>query len=149
MGVNNLNCSPKGRVLIAKYVGLRLTAYQDLVGVWTIGYGHTGPDVKSGLTITLQQADNLLAEDLSKIAQKVDTLVTVPLNQNQFDALVSFCNQLGMGELQKSTLLRLLNAGNYQGAADQFPRFDRAGGKSVPGLAARRNAERELFLTPC
>ena len=78
----------------------------------------------------------------------VNALVTVKINQNQFDALISFSYNLGLGSLQQSTLLRLLNAGNFQAAADQFPRWDRAGGKEGAGLLARRNAERALFLTP-
>jgi lysozyme len=130
------------------FEGLRLTAYQDMVGVWTIGYGHTGPDVKAGLTITQQQAEQLLINDLARFNNGVNALVTVKINQNQFDALISFSYNLGLGSLQQSTLLRLLNAGNFQAAADQFPRWDRAGGKEVAGLLARRNAERALFLTP-
>ena len=136
------------RALIEKFEGLRLTAYQDMVGVWTIGYGHTGPDVKAGLTITQQQAEQLLINDLARFNNGVNALVTVKINQNQFDALISFSYNLGLGSLQQSTLLRLLNAGNFQAAADQFPRWDRAGGKEVAGLLARRNAERALFLTP-
>ena len=148
MSVNQLSCSPRGRALIEKFEGLRLTAYQDMVGVWTIGYGHTGPDVKAGLTITQQQAEQLLINDPARFTHGVTALVTVKINQKQFDALVSFAYNLGLGSLQQSTLLRLLNAGNFQAAADQFPRWDRAGGKEVAGLLARRNAERALFLTP-
>lgn len=148
MSVNQLSCSQNGQVLIEKFEGLRLTAYQDMVGVWTIGYGHTGPDVKPGLVISQQQAVQLLINDLARFNNGVNALVTVKLNQNQFDALVSFSYNLGLGSLQNSTLLRLLNAGNFQAAADQFPRWDRAGGKEVAGLLARRNAERALFLTP-
>ncbi len=148
MSVNQLSCSQNGQVLIEKFEGLRLTAYQDMVGVWTIGYGHTGPDVKPGLVISQQQAAQLLINDLARFNNGVNALVTVKLNQNQFDALVSFSYNLGLGSLQNSTLLRLLNAGNFQAAADQFPRWDRASGKEVAGLLARRNAERALFLTP-
>ena len=85
---------------------------------------------------------------LEAAASAVRAAARVKLNQNQFDALVSFSYNLGLGSLQNSTLLRLLNAGNFQAAADQFPRWDRAGGKEVAGLLARRNAERALFLTP-
>ena len=148
MSVNQLSCSPRGRTLIEKFEGLRLTAYQDMVGVWTIGYGHTGPDVKAGMTITQQQAEQLLINDLARFNNGVNALVQTRINQNQFDALISFSYNLGLGSLQQSTLLRLLNAGNFQAAADQFPRWDRAGGKEVAGLLARRNAERALFLTP-
>ena len=143
-----MQVSPRGRALIEKFEGLRLTAYQDLVGVWTIGYGHTGPDVKAGMTITQQQAEQLLINDLARFEKGVSALVQTPIGQNQFDALVSFSYNLGLGSLQQSTLLRLLNAGNFQAAADQFPRWDHAGGKKVSGLTARRAAERQLFLTP-
>lgn len=148
MRVNQLSCSPRGRTLIEKFEGLRLTAYQSMVGVWTIGYGHTGPDVKAGLTITQQQAEQLLINDLARFNNAVNALVQIEVNQNQFDALISFSYNLGVATLQQSTLLRLLNAGNYQAAADQFPRHDRAAGKEVAGLLARRNAERHLYLTP-
>lgn len=144
----NKTTGQRGRSLICQFEGLRLTAYRDMVGVWTIGYGHTGPDVKPGLMITQQQADQLLINDLVRFERGVNVLVTVKLNQNQFDALVSFAYNLGLGALQNSTLLRLLNDGNYQAAADQFPRWNRAGGNVVAGLARRRYAERELFLTP-
>ena len=143
-----MQVSPRGRTLIQKFEGLRLTAYQDMVGVWTIGYGHTGPDVKAGMTITLQQAEQLLINDLARFEKGVNALVQTPISQNQFDALVSFSYNLGLGSLQQSTLLRLLNAGNFQAAADQFPRWDHAGGKKVAGLTARRAAERQIFLKP-
>lgn len=138
----------RGIDLIKQFEGLRLTAYQDVVGVWTIGYGHTGPDVTPGLAITQQRAEQLLINDLAQFERGVNDLVTVQINQNQFDALVSFAYNLGVGALQKSTLLRLLNAGSYKPAADEFPRWNRAGGNVVAGLTRRRYAERQLFLTP-
>ncbi|ATP27520.1 muraminidase [Chromobacterium violaceum] len=137
-----------GISLIKQFEGVRLAAYQDMVGVWTIGYGHTGPDVKAGLAITQQQADQLLAADLEKFETGVRKAVIVPLNANQFSALVSFSYNLGLGNLRSSTLLRLLNKGDYDGAAAQFPRWNRAGGQAVPGLTRRRKAEQALFLTP-
>ncbi|MGD1824861.1 Phage-related lysozyme (muramidase), GH24 family [Chromobacterium violaceum] len=137
-----------GISLIKQFEGVRLAAYQDMVGVWTIGYGHTGPDVKAGMTITQQQADQLLAADLEKFETGVRKAVIVPLNANQFSALVSFSYNLGLGNLRSSTLLRLLNKGDYEGAAAQFPRWNRAGGQAVPGLTRRRKAEQALFLTP-
>ena len=145
---NTRKTGPAGIDLIKQFEGQRLTAYQDIVGVWTIGYGHTGPDVKPGLNITQQQAEQLLINDLARFARDVNDLVTVQINQNQFDALVSFAYNLGVGALQKSTLLRLLNAGSYQPAADEFPRWNRAGGNVVAGLTRRRAAERQLFLKP-
>ncbi|MCD0492354.1 lysozyme [Chromobacterium violaceum] len=137
-----------GISLIKQFEGLRLAAYQDMVGVWTIGYGHTGPDVKSGMTIAQQQADQLLAADLEKFETGIGQLVAVPLNANQFAALVSFSYNLGLGNLRSSTLLRLLNQGDYAGAAAQFPRWNRAGGQVVAGLTRRRLAEQALFNSP-
>ncbi len=148
MSINQLWCSPNGQALIQKFDGLRLSAYQNAVGVWTIGYRHTGPDVTPDLTITKQQADQLLINDLVRFNNGVNALVTAKLNQNQFDALVSFSKSMGLEALQKSTMLRLLNAGNFRAAADEFPRWDRAGGKEAAQYLARRNAERQLFLTP-
>ncbi|WP_434627689.1 lysozyme [Chromobacterium sp. CV08] len=141
-----MKTSPKGIALIQQFEGLRLAAYQDVVGVWTIGYGHTGADVRPGLAITQAQAVQLLAADLARFEAGVGRLVTVAVNQNQFDALVSFSYNLGLGSLQQSTLLRLLNQGDYAGAAGQFPRWDKAGGQALPGLLKRRQAEQALFL---
>ncbi|MDE1715762.1 lysozyme [Chromobacterium amazonense] len=140
-----MKTSQNGIAIIQKFEGLRLTAYRDIVGVLTIGYGHTGPDVTPGLTITQPRAVALLQQDLAKFEAGVSRLVKVPLSQNQFDALVSFSYNLGLGSLQNSTLLRLLNAGDYVGAAGQFILWDKAGGKAVPGLLARRTAEQALF----
>ncbi|OQS41126.1 lysozyme [Chromobacterium haemolyticum] len=140
-----MKASNGGIKLIQGFEGLRLKAYQDSVGVWTIGYGHTGPDVTPGQVITQAQADALLARDLERFEAGVARLVKVPLNQNQFDALVCFSFNLGLGALQGSTLLRLLNAGDYAGAAVQFPRWNKAGGKELPGLTRRRAAEQSLF----
>ncbi|UJB32647.1 MULTISPECIES: lysozyme [Chromobacterium] len=143
-----MNISANGVKLIQQFEGLRLKAYQDAVGVWTIGYGHTGPDVTPGLVISQAQADALLARDLNRFETGVSRLVSVPLNQNQFDALLSFSYNLGLGSLQNSTLLRLLNQRDYAGAAAQFPRWNKAGGKVLPGLTRRRAAEQALFLQP-
>jgi len=143
-----MQVSSVGRKAIEGYEGCRLTAYQDSVGVWTIGYGHTGPDVHAGLTITQAQADQLLLADLYKFEQGVSQLVRVPINQNQFDALVSFAFNLGLGSLGRSTLLKLLNSRDYKGAADQFLKWTYAGHEQLPGLVIRRRAERAMFLTP-
>jgi len=124
---------------------LRLTAYQDSVGVWTIGYGHTGSDVRPGLTITQEQASALLQQDVAGAVAAVNRLVTVTLTQNQFDALVDFTFNEGQGNLASSTLLRELNAGNTAGAAAQFLVWVYAGGVQLPGLVKRRQAEAALF----
>lgn len=125
-----------------------VTTYLDPAGIPTIGYGHTGPDVTAGLVITEARAEELLAQDLARFETGVLELVTVPLTDNEFSALVSFAFNLGLGTLEASTLLRLLNAGEVSQAADQFLRFVYADGQALPGLVARREAERALFLSP-
>jgi lysozyme len=144
--MNNLAYSSKGLALTEQFEGLRLTAYQDSVGVWTIGYGHTGTDVHPGLTITPQQASDLLLKDIASAVAAVNRLVKVPLTQNQFDALVDFVFNAGAGNFGTSTLLHHLNAGDYAAAAAQFPRWVYAGSQILPGLVARRKAVQALFL---
>ncbi|MCL8307605.1 MULTISPECIES: lysozyme [Pseudomonas] len=140
-----MRTSQRGLSLIKSFEGLRLQAYQDAVGVWTIGYGTTR-GVNAGMKISKEQAERMLLNDVQRFEPEVERLVTVPLSQNQWDALVSFAYNLGSANLESSTLRRLLNAGDYAGAADQFPRWNKAGGKVLPGLTRRRAAERELFL---
>jgi GH24 family phage-related lysozyme (muramidase) len=134
-----------GLNLIKSFEGLYLDAYIDPVGVWTIGYGHT-EGVYEGMTITEAEAEELLRKDLAEFEAAVSEAVQVSLNDNQFSALVSFTFNLGAGSLFESTLLKLLNQGDFQGAADQFPRWNKAGGQELPGLTRRRQAERALFL---
>lgn len=145
-----MNTSQTGINLIKGFEGKRLTAYDDSVGVWTIGYGTikypNGIRVKKGDTCTELQAENYLKSDLVKFENAINRLVKVPLNQNQFDALASFTYNLGETNLSKSTLLRKLNAKDYKGAADQFLVWNKAGGKVMNGLVRRREAERNLFL---
>ena len=145
MGVNSLTYSKKGLSLTEQFEGCRLTAYQDQVGVWTIGYGHTGPDVTAGLTITSDEAQALLAKDVSSAADWVNNLVAVKLTQEEFDSLVDFVFNLGAGAFRGSTMLRDLNAGDFKSAAAQFDMWDHAGGAVVAGLLRRRQAEAELF----
>lgn len=142
-----MNISEKAVDFIKSFEGLELKAYKDSVGVLTIGYGSTGPHVTVGMTITESQAETLLKKDLSRFEKGVDDMVKVPLNQNQFDALVSFSFNLGLGNLKSSTLLRKLNSLDYAGAANEIPRWDKAGGKILKGLTRRRLAEKELFLS--
>lgn len=133
--------------LVAQFEGCKLTAYLCPAGVLTIGYGHTGPDVKPGQTITKERARQLLAADLAKFAHGVNELCNGwRITQGMFDALVSFAYNLGLGALAGSTLMRLLRAGDVKGAADQFSRWNKAAGKVLPGLVKRRAAERDLFL---
>jgi len=137
----------KGLALIKHFEGLRLRAYQCSADVWTIGYGHTA-GVRPGDVITPEQADAFLRGDVADAERAVGRFVRVPLTQCQFDALVSFTFNLGSGNLRTSTLLRLLNAGDYPGAAGQLLRWVNAGGKRLPGLVRRREAEKALFDTP-
>jgi lysozyme len=142
-----MDISQNGLSLIEGFEGLRLTAYQDQVGVWTIGYGHTGRDVTPGLTITKDQANGLLHKDVQVPVQTINNSVKVALSQNQFDALVSFIYNLGTGSFLSSTLLKKLNTGDYTGAAQEFLRWNRAGGVVVQGLTNRRTKEMQLFQT--
>lgn len=139
-----------GIELIKEFEGLRLRAYLCPAGVATIGYGTTiyptGRKVQLGDTCTEGQAEQFLRHDLRAFEREVERMVRVPINPNQFSALVSFAYNTGSSALQKSTLLRLLNAHNYAGAAEQFARWTYAGGKSLPGLVRRRAAERALFI---
>ncbi|WP_323012884.1 lysozyme [Devosia sp.] len=141
--------------LIKEHEGLRLDAYPDPAHGWsvpTIGYGHTSaagaPIVLKGMRITAKEAEAILKRDLAAVEADVLQQVKVPLNANQFGALVSFTFNLGSGNLRKSTLLKRLNAGAYQDAAAQFGLWINAAGKPLPGLIKRREAERMLFLTP-
>lgn len=144
-----------GRKLIESFETLQLEAYPDPEtggDPWTIGYGHTGPDVHPGLCITETDAVGLLEQDLAEAERAVSAAVRVPLTDNQFSALVSLMFNAGPAVFHNpktghpTTLLTLLNGGDYQGAADQFPRWDHAGGHESRGLLRRRTAERELFL---
>lgn len=149
-----MKTSPAGVALIQRFESLELRAYQCAAGVWTIGWGHTGPDVYRGLCITRARADELLAQDLARFERDVLQLVKVPLTQHQFDALVSFAFNVGSDidadtiaeGLGDSTLLRKLNAGDYAGAADEFPKWNKSRGQVLAGLVRRRAAERELFM---
>ena len=120
MGVNNLTYSKDGLTLTEQFEGCRLVAYQDQVGVWTIGYGHTGSGVVSGLTITQDQAEDLLTSDVAASAAYVNAAVMVELQQNEFDALVDFVFNLGRGAFAGSTLLKNLNAGQFDAPFTQF-----------------------------
>lgn len=146
-----MQTSDKGIALIKEFEGCKLTAYQDSVGVWTIGYGWTQPvdgkSIRAGMTIKQETAERLLKTGLVSYESDVSRLVKVGLTQGQFDALVSFTYNLGARSLSTSTLLRKLNAGDYAGAADEFLRWNKAGGKVMNGLTRRREAERALFLS--
>lgn len=132
--------------LVKDFEGCRLAAYQCPAGVWTIGYGATGAGIGPGVTWTQEQADQRLRDDLERVAAAVDGLVTVPLAETQRDALISFVFNIGVGAFKYSTLRRKMNAGDVTGAAAEFARWTRGGGKVLPGLVRRRAAEAAWFL---
>lgn len=141
-----MNISEEGIKLIKNFEGCKLTAYKCPAQIWTIGYGHTGSDVHSGLKISQEQAEKLLKVDLLIHCNNVSKLVKVPLTQNQFDALVSFEYNIGYGAFASSTLLKLLNNKKYTDAANQLDRWVYGGGVKLLGLIRRREAEKKLFL---
>lgn len=136
--------SKQGLALTESFEGCRLTAYQDSTGRWTIGYGHTWM-VYAGDTCTAGQAETWLIGDVAWAERAVNRLVTAQLTQGEFDALVDFTFNLGIGSLEHSTLLGLVDAGNFAAAANEFDKWDRAGGQVVAGLLRRRTAEEQLF----
>lgn len=135
----------RGITLIKRWEGLRLTAYKDIVGVWTIGYGSTGSHVKPGMKITEAEAEALLRKDLSRFEANVEKVVKVKLTDNQFAALVSWSFNVGIGAMNKSTLLKKLNAGNYNAVPTELMKWNKAGGKAVQGLTNRRAQEGALW----
>jgi lysozyme len=137
--------SSTGLALTRSFEGLRLKAYQDCAGIWTIGYGHTGPEVHRGQCISEFEAEALLRADLASAVECVRRAVRVKLAQHQFDALVDFCFNVGRGNCLGSSLLRYVNQGEFDAAAVQFGLWVHAGGKVVPGLVRRRAAEAALF----
>lgn len=130
---------------ISSFEGCKLTAYRCSAGVWTIGYGHT-KGVREGDTCTQEQADAWLIDDVKETQALLAHYVNVPVTQNEFIALTSLAFNVGVGALMKSKLLRKLNSGDRDGAAEEFLDFDLANGKRVAGLTRRRKAEHDLFL---
>ncbi len=141
----HLSVNEKARKLIKESEGLRLVSYYDLAGVLTIGYGHTGKDVTYGMKITEDEAEKLFEKDLEKFSQGVAKRVLVDINENQFSALVSFAYNVGLGALQGSTLLKLLNEG--KDCSNEFGKWIRSDGRVLPGLIKRRELEKKLFLS--
>jgi lysozyme len=144
-----MNYSKDGLHLTETFEGLRLEAYPDPATggePYTIGYGHTGPEVHLGMKITQNQAEIYLQKDVLKAQHFVNNLNISDLTQDQFDALVDFAFNCGCGNLQKSTLLAKLKSGDIDGAAQEFLKWDMAAGKHMAGLAKRRQAEMNLFL---
>ena len=137
--------SDQGLALTKSFEGLRLEAYQDCAGNWTIGYGHAGPMVLPGQSISEAEAAKLLHADLAKAVACVNHAVQAVISQGQFDAMVDFCFNAGRGNFAQSTLLRKVNSGDLRGAAAQFALWVHAGGEVVAGLVRRRKAEAALF----
>lgn len=151
--MRKMRTSTEGIALIQHFEDLRLDAYRCAAGVWTIGWGHTGPDVRPGMRITRERADELLAQDLAQFERDVASLVTVELRQCQFDALVSFAFNVGSDiddddiaeGLGDSTLLRLVNASDFTRAQGEFRKWVYSRGKVLRGLVRRRAAEAAMF----
>lgn len=141
-----MHLGPKGRVLIQSFESLRTSAYRKDDSIWTIGWGHTGPDVTQGTTCTEYQAAQWFDHDTQAACNAVLRTVDVPMTQNEFDALVSFTYNVGAGSEAHSTLVQVLNAGHYMMAAEQFLRWNHIKGVVSAGLTRRREAERTLFL---
>jgi lysozyme len=142
--------SKNGLHLTESFEGVCLSAYADPAtggDPWTIGYGHTGSDVYSGLTITQEQAEELLMKDVQKAVAIVNSKVTTKITQGEFDALVDFTFNCGAGNFSNSTLLKKVNAKDFKGAALEFEKWDMAAGKHMAGLLRRRHAEAEEFLS--
>lgn len=141
-----------GYKLIQQFEGLKLKAYQDSVGIWTIGYGNitypNGKKVKKGDTITREEAEIMFKNTANNFAIKVRKLIDVSLTQNQFNALVSLAYNIGLGAFEKSTLLKLVNSSpNSPAIKDQFLRWKFAGGKEIKGLLNRRIKESEVYFS--
>lgn len=144
MGLSTMKTSDEGIALIKSFEGCELKAYRCSANVLTIGYGHTAC-VTEGEEISELHAEELLREDLNEFEEHVRRAVKVELDQNQFDALVSWTFNLGPGNLRSSTLLRLLNEGKHEEVPGQMARWNRAGGKVLEGLKRRREAEGLLW----
>lgn len=142
-----MKCNQAGVNIIKKYESLRLFAYYCPAGILTIGYGHTGQDVKSGMQISEHMADLLLIKDLERFEKEISALLKVSVSENQFSALVSFTFNVGSGNLAGSTLLKRLNEGNIHAAANEFEHWNRSKGMPLRGLTKRRMEEKELFLS--
>lgn len=144
-----MRTSADGINLIKKFEGLRLDAYLCPAGVWTIGYGHTSdagpPRVVPGLKITPADATDILRRDLRKYELAVENAVTVPLKPHQFDALASLCYNIGPPSFQRSSLVRKLNRGEYDAVPAELMKWNKAGGRELPGLTRRRRAEAALW----
>lgn len=139
--------SSHGEDLIKGFEQLRLVAYPDDKGVWTIGWGHTGPEVVEGLTCTTEQAETWFQEDTLWAVKGVNDSLTTNVSQQQFDALTSFTFNVGVGAEAHSTMVKLVNARDLAGAAAEFPKWDHVDGVVNAGLLWRRRQEQRIFLS--
>jgi lysozyme len=144
LGENNMHISDEGISLVKKFEGCKLEAYQCAAGVWTIGYGSTH-GVQKGDIWSQEKAEIMLIDELEEYGKYVEELVTIPLNQCQFDALTSWTFNLGPSNLQSSTMLKVLNSGDYEGVPNQIKRWNKVSGQVNDGLIRRREAEALLF----
>lgn len=147
-----MNVSDKCINMIKHHEGFVRKPYQDPIGLWTVGVGHLIGDGKKlpkewNKEFTDEEVDNILCEDLERFEIGIQRLTKVSLTQSQFDALVSFSFNVGLGNFQSSTLRSKLNRGDYEGASNEFPKWRKAGGKILKGLVRRRADEKALFLS--
>lgn len=142
----------EGLALIRRFEGFRSEAYRDAVGVWTIGYGHTAmagpPDVKPGQRISAEDAAGVLTRDVQSFSDGVTAALRRDLSDAQFSALVSFAYNVGLGNFRASSVLKAVNAGDFEAVPRRLNLWVKAGGRTLPGLVKRRAAEAALFMTP-
>jgi len=147
-----MKVNENGIALICEFEGCRTQAYQDPVGVWTIGYGHTSmagsPEVACGLAISAEEARTILCRDLEVFSSRVRASIRTLLNDNQFSALVSFAFNVGLGNFRESSVLTAVNSGDFESVPRRLALWVKAGGKTLPGLIRRRAAEGALFIQP-
>ena len=141
---NKMKISEDGLELIKKFEGCETTAYQDSVGVWTIGFGHT-KGVEEGQTCSIEDAESMLADEMDEYEGYINNMVKVELQQHEFDALVAWVYNLGPTNLGESTMLKVLNGGQFDRVPEEMNRWTRAGGKILEGLVRRRQAESLMF----
>ena len=141
---NKMKISEDGLELIKKFEGCETTAYQDSVGVWTIGFGHT-KGVEEGQTCSIEDAESMLADEMDEYEGYINNMVKVDLQQHEFDALVAWVYNLGPTNLGESTMLKVLNGGQFDRVPDEMNRWTRAGGEILEGLVRRRQAESSMF----
>ena len=139
-----MKISEDGLELIKKFEGCETTAYQDSVGVWTIGFGHT-KGVEEGQTCSIEDAESMLADEMDEYEGYINDMVKVDLQQHEFDALVAWVYNLGPTNLGESTMLKVLNGGQFDRVPDEMNRWTRAGGEILEGLVRRRQAESLMF----